>query len=188
MLFRSEELYQKVGELSLTDGLTGLRNRRYMDNNLMQFIALASRHKVPVCFAMVDIDLFKLVNDSYGHSAGDAVLKELAEILIAEFRTSDIIIRYGGDEFIIVLFDLDMELSTVMMEKLRDKIASHPFKYKNHVISITVSIGITCNKMLDEPEYSTLGGFITNSDEALYKAKNAGRNTVTVFTCPKNPA
>lgn len=183
-----EDLYKKVGELSLTDGLTGLRNRRYMDNNLTQFVALASRHKVPVCFAMIDIDLFKIVNDTYGHAAGDYVLKELASLLTSEFRISDIIIRYGGEEFLIVLFDLDMQRGMEMMEELRIKISTHPFEYKGHPMEITVSIGITCEHGLVEIHASSLQKYINAADQALYLAKNSGRNTIRMLDAFANHA
>ncbi len=176
-----EELYQKVGELSLTDSLTGLRNRRYLENNLFQMVVLAARHKVPVCFSMLDIDFFKLTNDTFGHQAGDYVLKELAHILISEFRKSDIIIRYGGEEFLVILFDSDVERSSLIMDGLRQKIAQHSFEFRHHTIPVTVSIGISCDNSQD-PRHSDLNKFIAHADSALYKAKNDGRNRLIVYS------
>lgn len=176
-----EELYEKVGELSLTDSLTGLRNRRYLENNLFQMVVLAARHKVPVCFSMIDIDFFKLTNDTFGHLAGDYVLKELAKILINEFRKSDIIIRYGGEEFLVILFDSDLERSKRIMDELRLKISQYNFEYRHHVIPVTVSIGISCDNTQD-PNHSDLNKFITHADTAMYQAKNEGRNRLAVYT------
>ncbi|MDY0151199.1 MAG: GGDEF domain-containing protein [Candidatus Cloacimonas sp.] len=174
-----EELYEKVGELSLTDSLTGLRNRRYLDGNLFQMVILAARHKVPVCFAMIDIDFFKRVNDTYGHLAGDYVLKELARLLTNEFRKSDISIRYGGEEFLVILFDTVIERSKEMMEEFRKKIEGHSFEYRNQVIPITISIGISCDENQD-PEHTELSKFISCADAAMYSAKNSGRNKVFI--------
>ncbi|MDD2227922.1 MAG: GGDEF domain-containing protein [Candidatus Cloacimonetes bacterium] len=177
-----EELYVQVGELSLTDSLTGLRNRRYLENNLFQMVVLATRHKVPVCFSMIDIDFFKITNDTFGHSAGDFVLKELAKILLSEFRKSDIIIRYGGEEFLVILFDSDLERSIRIMEELRLKIAQYSFVYRNQVIPVTVSIGISCDNT-PEPSHGDLNKFISHADLAMYQAKNEGRNRLAIYTC-----
>lgn len=180
-----EELYEKVGELSLTDSLTGLRNRRYLDGNLFQMVVLASRHKVPVCFSMIDIDFFKLVNDSYGHITGDYVLKELARLLSSEFRKSDIIIRYGGEEFLVILFDSSLERSERIMEEFRKQIEMHSFEWRNQIIPITISIGIACDEN-HEPVLNDLSKFIARADSALYVAKNSGRNKVAIHKegCP----
>lgn len=179
-----EELYEKVGELSLTDSLTGLRNRRYLENNLFQMVVLAARHKVPVCFSMIDIDFFKLTNDTYGHVAGDYVLKELARLISEEFRKSDIIVRYGGEEFLVILFDSELERSCSIMEELRQKIAQHSFIYRGHVIPVTVSIGISCD-LTQDPHQSDLSKYINHADKALYEAKNTGRNKLAVYN-PKH--
>ncbi|MCK9310517.1 MAG: GGDEF domain-containing protein, partial [Candidatus Cloacimonetes bacterium] len=176
-----EELYEKVGELSLTDSLTGLRNRRYLENNLFQMVVLASRHKVPICFTMIDIDFFKLTNDTYGHPAGDYVLKELAKILTNKFRKSDIIIRYGGEEFLVILFDSSLERSVGIMEELRQNIAQHSFVFRNQVIPVTVSIGISSGDT-QEPNHTDLNTFISHADIAMYQAKNDGRNRLAVYT------
>lgn len=174
-----EELYEKVGELSLTDSLTGLRNRRYLEGNLFQMVVLAARHKVPVCFSMLDIDFFKLVNDTYGHLAGDYILKELARLLSNEFRKSDIIIRYGGEEFLVILFDTELDRSWEIMESFRQKIEKHSFEYRNQVIPITISVGVACD-MNHDPMNTDLSKFIARADAAMYKAKNSGRNNVAV--------
>ncbi|MCK9433349.1 MAG: GGDEF domain-containing protein [Candidatus Cloacimonetes bacterium] len=185
---RIEELYTEVGELSLRDTLTGLRNRRYMENNLLQIVALAFRHKTSVSFAMMDIDFFKRVNDTYGHAAGDMILRELGKMLASAFRKSDIIIRYGGEEFLVVLFDIMPDKCLKMMEDLRREIEIRTFKYQRHKIKITISIGLACNVLYSASEYGDLLQSIKNADKALYVAKESGRNRVEMYQPEKNPA
>lgn len=175
-----EELYDRVGELSLTDSLTGLRNRRYLENNLPQLIAFAARHEVPVSFAMIDIDFFKRINDTFGHQAGDSILRSLSKIITSQFRQSDIIIRYGGEEFLIVLFGLGIDKCFTMMEELRLMIQSHSFTYRKAVIPITVSIGIVCDD-LAQSKQTDLERSIAYSDKAMYQAKKNGRNKVVLY-------
>jgi diguanylate cyclase (GGDEF)-like protein len=178
-----QELYEKVGELSLTDSLTGLKNRRYLSDNLFQMVVLAARHRVPVCFSMLDIDFFKLTNDTHGHQAGDFVLKELGHLLVSEFRKSDVVVRYGGEEFLVILFDSDDQRSFEIMNDLRIKIERHSFEYRGRLIPTTVSIGIACDINV-EPQHADLGKCISRADSALYKAKNSGRNRVEVYKSP----
>lgn len=174
-----EKLYKKVEELSLTDTLTGLRNRRYLQNNIYHMIHLAVRHQVPMSFAMLDIDHFKLVNDSYGHAAGDYILKELAKLITTEFRKSDIIVRYGGEEFLMLLFDTGIEQSLRILEEVRISVEKYPFNYKGQTIPITISIGISENSFYDGSELD-IGAKIAEADKALYKAKNSGRNRICI--------
>lgn len=183
-----QELYQHVGELSLTDELTGLKNRRYQQNNLYQLAAIAARHQTSVCFAMMDIDFFKNVNDQYGHATGDSVLKQLAEIL-RDFRKSDVVIRYGGEEFLLVLFDTLLSDAEKLMLAMKDKIAATTFLHNDHNIHISVSIGLTCECFSTHNSDKELDEFIAHSDIALYEAKKSGRNSICVYSPPgKNPA
>lgn len=183
-----EDLYREVGELSLRDALTGLRNRRYMENNLNQIVALAFRQRTPVSFAMIDIDHFKRVNDTLGHPAGDLVLQELSKKLLGTFRKSDIIIRYGGEEFLVVLFDISPEKCMKMMQDLREEIQDMTFRYQRHMIRITISIGLSCEHLNTTADCCELDRFIQNADTALYEAKETGRNKVVFFTKSENPA
>ncbi|MDI3503941.1 MAG: hypothetical protein PWP64_877 [Candidatus Cloacimonadota bacterium] len=176
-----EELYKEVGELSLTDSLTGQRNRRFMDNNLLQMIALAARHNAPVCFAIMDIDYFKEINDTFGHLAGDSILAELGKMLSKEFRQSDIIIRYGGDEFLLVLFDTEPKSCKIILQNFCNKIDKYPFKYKRKKIHITLSIGGWCETLCKTYQLHELEDLISKADLALYKAKEAGRNSVNIL-------
>lgn len=175
-----EDLYREVGELSLTDQLSGQRNRRFMDNNLMPILSLAARHNVPVCFSIIDIDYFKTVNDKYGHTAGDYILKELGKMLSQTFRHSDIIVRYGGDEFLIVLFDTNPKHSKDVMDGLRKKVEERVFKHQKKQIKITISVGAYCENFPEKVKLKNLKEYIDMADIALYEAKEAGRNAVSI--------
>jgi len=126
---------------------------------------------------MLDIDHFKLVNDTLGHPAGDYVLKELALLVSKGFRKSDVILRYGGEEFLIILFDSTPQLTFTFMEELRKEVEEHHFEFRNHPISITVSIGMVCSTSFTLTD-KEVARYIAKADSALYKAKNAGRNRV----------
>jgi diguanylate cyclase (GGDEF)-like protein len=172
-----EELLKQVEELSETDTLTGLRNRRFLESNLHHTLLLASRHRVPVCFAILDIDHFKMVNDIHGHLAGDFVLKEIATLLTANFRKSDVIVRFGGEEFLLVLFDIVLEKVMPMLEEIRTTVEAHVFSYRGTDMNITISIGVTCDTA-DGFQDSDISSHIAKADAALYRAKNSGRNKV----------
>ncbi|MDP2172219.1 MAG: GGDEF domain-containing protein [Candidatus Cloacimonadaceae bacterium] len=174
-----EELYRRVEQLSVTDSLTGLRNRRYLESNLYHMLLLAARHKVPICYAMIDIDHFKLVNDNYGHQAGDYILKELGNIILSHFRKSDVVVRYGGEEFLVILFDSTLERCFPMMEELRGEVQNHLFMYRALPISITISIGIAFDYNNCASETDIIF-HISQADASLYKAKNSGRNKTVV--------
>jgi len=184
-----EDLYREMGELSLTDALTGLRNRRYQEINMPQLAAFATRHKAPVCFAMMDIDLFKVVNDQHTHAAGDAVLKKLGAMMLKKFRKSDIVIRYGGDEFLMVLFDTELESASELLQKFKEEIASTLFSYQDIKINITVSIGISYERFGSRDSDLEIDEFIRHCDIAMYEAKNSGRDMICIYEpLSENPA
>ncbi|MDZ4181873.1 MAG: GGDEF domain-containing protein, partial [Candidatus Cloacimonadaceae bacterium] len=174
-----EELYRRVEELSVTDSLTGLRNRRYLETNLNHMLLLAARHKVPICYIMIDLDHFKYINDSFGHLAGDFVLKELSDIISGSFRKSDVVVRYGGEEFLVILFDTSLKLCKPMMEELRADVQNHLFMFRGQPITITISIGIAYDDS-NHAGGTDIAGNIARADEALYQAKNSGRNRVHI--------
>lgn len=170
-------LYKQVEELSITDNLTGLKNRRFLANNLGHLFQLAYRHKVPLGFAMLDIDNFKQINDKYGHLAGDHILKALAKLVAGNFRRSDVVIRYGGDEFLLILYDTSRDRFIHLMEDLRSRIEDHTFPYKGLPLAVTVSIGCSTDS---DPNTTAkyLNKQIEIADKALYQAKNSGGNKV----------
>lgn len=157
-------------ELSTTDKLTGLRNRRYLQEKLEEQIALQSRNTEPFSLCMIDIDHFKKVNDTFGHPTGDYVLEKLASILKSHSRKEDIVARYGGEEFILLLPNTDISESKRIAESLRQFIASSAWE----IGTITVSIGIA-TYISNDTEITIL----QKADQALYASKEQGRNRVT---------
>ena len=163
-------------ELAVTDGLTGLNNRRYLDNHLKVLFNRAAARGRPLSLCMTDIDRFKQVNDTYGHAAGDEVLKEFAARIRSTVRGADLACRYGGEEFVVVMPDTDARSAAIIAERLRSIIESKPFVLRDSGIplNITASLGIACNAAGTEtPEQ-----LLKQADRALYEAKNSGRNRV----------
>lgn len=179
-----EKLYREMEKLSLTDSLTGLKNRRYQEINLFQMISFASRQGSNICFVMGDIDHFKRVNDDFCHEAGDMVLRELSHIMSDEFRKSDVIIRYGGEEFLIILFSLDDCAARDILEEFRRKVAAQVFIYEQERISVTMSFGYYCRYFSNRHEEEEINQCINFADMALLEAKNTGRNKVCAYTEP----
>ncbi len=167
---------QQTIEMAVTDGLTGLNNRRYLDTHLAEVITKAKGRKKPVSLVMCDIDHFKKVNDTHGHDAGDEVIKEFARRIKKNIRNIDLACRYGGEEFVIVMPDTDMALARVVAERIRNEVALHPFIVEEGAkqLPITVSLGVSTLEN-DSDNGDTL---IKRADNALYEAKRAGRNTV----------
>jgi diguanylate cyclase len=159
-----------------TDGLTGLANRKAFDQKLDECYAKWQQSKQVFSLAMIDVDHFKKVNDTYGHPAGDAVLREMANRLNEIKSDSLLIARYGGEEFA-VLFDGDQSKAAEVMERLRLIIAGKVFEAESHAIAVTISCGVSL-VLPDE----RIGKLVRRSDEALYSAKMGGRNRVVVHT------
>ena len=157
-----------------TDGLTGLANRKAFDQRMDECFAKWQATKKPFSLALVDIDHFKKINDTYGHPAGDAVLREMSSRLKELNDQSIIVARYGGEEFA-VIFDGEVQPAATIMEKLRLAVAAKSISAEGHTISITISIGVA-RIMSDE----RIGKLVRRSDEALYSAKTGGRNRVCV--------
>ncbi len=174
----TDELRSRNAELdrvSRIDMLTGLYNRRHLDEHLRRSIAGARRHDRTIGVLLVDIDHFKLVNDRFGHLAGDVVLKEVAARLLGTVRIEDALGRWGGEEFIAVLSDTPASSIAVIAERMRQVIAATPFTLDNGSrIPVTVSIGHTCGA--DEAET-----MVHRADDALYAAKAGGRNRVEEY-------
>ncbi|XVN42235.1 MAG: PleD family two-component system response regulator [Candidatus Rickettsia vulgarisii] len=161
--------------LSIKDGLTGVFNRHYFDTHIKQMVNKATNSKRSLCLLMCDIDHFKQVNDTYGHQAGDILLKAVANILKNIFRVTDLIARFGGEEFSILIDDIALNDAIYIAEKVRKEIESIDFKVKTQQepIKKTISIGVTEYKIGE-----TINNFIERADKALYQAKNTGRNKV----------
>ena len=168
------ELEESV-DLSTKDGLTAVFNRRYFDIHVKQMVQKSQETKKPICIMMFDMDHFKQVNDTYGHPAGDAVLKTLASVLKASFRVTDLIARYGGEEFIVLLNNIDLQETLKIAEKTRALIEATEFAIPAPigVIHKTTSIGV-----VEYNQGDTVEEFVSKVDKALYEAKETGRNKV----------
>ncbi|HEV2035726.1 MAG TPA: sensor domain-containing diguanylate cyclase [Candidatus Dormibacteraeota bacterium] len=177
---RHAQLFQAQEENALTDELTKLPNRRALAQRFLQEMQRARRHHKAIAFLMVDLDHFKQVNDSYGHLNGDAVLAELASILTAAARESDVCARYGGEEFGIILHETTDAGARTLAERIRAKVASATFPGG---LKLTISIGVAATA---EPALFT--SLIERADQALYAAKQSGRNQVRVADMKATPS
>lgn len=173
-----QALQKRLIEQSTHDALTGLYNRRYLDESLERELILAKRYDHPVSVIMGDLDHFKTVNDRYGHLAGDKVLHIFGELMKKHARSSDIYCRYGGEEFLLVLPRMTKEKAVERAEQLRKDIAADQIQYGSKSITVTSSFGVATFPA-DGLSSDTL---ISAADEALYAAKNAGRNRVNAGT------
>jgi len=163
-------------EMAVTDSLTGLFNRRYMEGHLATLVNHAAHRGKSIAVLMLDIDYFKAVNDTHGHDAGDVVLQEFAERLKANIRGVDMACRQGGEEFVLVMPDTDLAMAFMIAERLRQVVAKEPFAVnaKSGPLDITVSVGVAALEHGDD----TPDVILKRSDQALYQAKREGRNRV----------
>ncbi len=167
---------ESIKELSLRDHLTGLYLRRYMESKLSECIYNYKRYKKKCSIIMADLDDFKEINDMYGHSSGDIVLRDFALLLEKITRQSDVCIRYGGDEFIILLPEITLEDAVVVAKKIQNSLDNLKFKKGNMEFSCSVSMGVTSVKDNDNLE-----SVLDRVDEALYKTKREGKSGITVL-------
>lgn len=166
----------KIQELAITDGLTGLYNHRYFQDSLQNEIKLAKREPMTFSLLIMDIDHFKKFNDTYGHQAGDEVLKHLARLLREHAREIDTVARYGGEEFVIILRQCELKMAAKTAERIRRACEKQKIKINDDILNITLSVGVAAFPV-HASEPATL---IAAADEALYRAKGAGRNRVEV--------
>ena len=179
-LLEREEILR---HLATTDSLTDLYNRRHFNQLAEGEIRRAIRYSRPLSVLMLDIDFFKRVNDTYGHTIGDVVLQEIARITKALVRTTDIAARYGGEEFIVLLPETLATEAAAVAEKLRSRVEGSPIQTEKGPIAITASLGVS--DILEEKDgiyqESVLTDFINKADQALYASKKTGRNKVTIY-------
>lgn len=171
-----EKVNKELSDIAFFDSLTGLPNRRYFDEAVRREHAAAGSVELPTCIIEFDLDLFKDVNDRYGHVVGDAALKALAGFLASRLRDTDLLCRYGGEEFIILLRDTGITGAAAFAERLRSALESHVFDIEGHKVRLTASFGVMQLKKGQPLE----ANFYRKADEALYEAKKAGRNRVSV--------
>ena len=173
---RTQELLEKTRELEVlasTDALTGLYNRRKFTEVLDQELSRYQRYKQKFCLINIDIDYFKSINDKYGHDVGDIVIKEFAEALKSNIRKSDSAGRWGGEEFLLLIIESDLQHALKVAEKIKQAIGSVTF---DDVGKVTVSIGVSEVKEEDSHE-----DIVRRSDQALYKAKDNGRDRIEII-------
>jgi two-component system cell cycle response regulator len=162
-------------EMAITDGLTGLFNRRYMETHLATLVEQAASRGKPIAVMVLDIDFFKSINDGHGHDAGDDVLREFSLRIRKAIRNIDLACRYGGEEFVIVMPETDMAVATMVAERIRRRIATEPFPIQQGaLLEVTISIGIAA---LGQPG-DHAASILKRADQALYRAKRDGRNRV----------
>jgi two-component system, cell cycle response regulator len=176
---RLEENYQKSLSLALTDGLTGLYNRRYLTVHLDGLLARVAEGAMGPSLLLLDIDWFKRVNDSHGHEAGDDVLREVTARVSRCVRSFDLFARYGGEEFVVVLPETDRRVAEGVAERLRLVVADQPIRIGHPPVDLPITISIGLAATTDARETSTT--LLRRADEALYAAKAAGRNCVVGF-------
>ena len=181
-----EQALKAVYEAALYDGLTKVFNRKHLEDRLDAEVAFATRHDAQLSVIIVDIDFFKKVNDTYGHQAGDAVLKSVAQTLQRTLRTEDLLARYGGEEFVVVARGIPIANACVAAERLRQAVESSPVLWTHHPpgaitpaqihVPVTTSAGVAsltcCGDMKDKPTLLRI------ADQRLYRAKETGRNRV----------
>lgn len=164
---------EKLRKLSVTDQLTDLYNHSYATHCLNAALSRAQRESAPLCVIMADLDHFKDTNDTHGHLVGDDVLRIAAARMVAAARVADQIGRYGGEEFIFILQDTDVDGALEAAERIRRRVCSDPVCSGDIEVAVSVSLGIACARQRD-----SVSGLIERADEALYAAKAAGRNCV----------
>jgi diguanylate cyclase (GGDEF)-like protein/PAS domain S-box-containing protein len=170
----AQALYALLREQSIRDPLTGLFNRRYLDAALERELTLAQRHGYPVSVVMCDFDHFKVINDGYGHLAGDEVLRTFAATMMRHCRGSDIACRYGGEEFVLVMPDMPATKALERMELLRAAVEATPAEHDDSILRVTASFGVACFPQCAK----TAVELLAVTDQALYRAKRGGRNRV----------
>jgi len=168
--------HDEIYRLTTVDGLTQIFNRRYFEETLEREISRCTRYGRLMSLAMADVDHFKQINDTYGHLAGDYVLKQIASVIHTRIRREDIFARYGGEEFALLLPEVDAKGAQAMAEKARKLVESQRFEFDKQVIPVTISLGVAvlADSLRDPAD------LVRQADAKLYEAKVAGRNRVCV--------
>jgi diguanylate cyclase (GGDEF)-like protein len=175
-IFKMKYQYCEKEFMSVLDGLTGLYNRRLFEVSIEREYNRTKRHPSDFSLAILDIDFFKKVNDQHGHQYGDYVLKTVSDIMKKAFRKTDMLFRYGGEELVIMMAETNIEGAVIPVQRLRKMIEDYDFNYNGVHIKVTVSIGLTMNYQ----NLSSPAEILKAADEALYRAKEAGRNRVVL--------
>ena len=176
ILMTKERADERNRQLAMHDELTGLPNRRACLDGLGRMLAQTQRNATPLTLMMIDIDHFKAINDNYGHQSGDAVLRTMSNCISDRLRMQDLAGRIGGEEFLVILPDTDLQGAKALAEHLRQSVEAADFVTdKGQPLQVTVSIGL--HSLRTESD-STINSLISNADQAMYRAKQMGRNRV----------
>jgi len=176
MILDNARLYEGAKRMAITDGLTKIYNHRFFQELFEKEFKRATRYRTTFSFIMLDIDLFKRLNDTYGHLYGDEILKEMANLIRGCLRSMDILARYGGEEFAILLPETDLEDAMFTADRIRMAVENHDFPQSNgKAVKVTVSQGVTS---YPSPGIEKRSDIVAKADAALYEAKEAGRNCV----------
>ena len=170
-----EELLRQLFRTSVTDALTGARKREYFDNRMVAELSYARRHSSPLSLILLDLDHFKQVNDTHGHTAGDQVLVHLANVVLQTIREEDVFARYGGEEFAVITPGIGLEGSRALAERLRALFEVQQIPVANATLRVTLSAGCASSTELEEPSAEAM---IKLADVRMYAAKRSGRNRV----------
>jgi two-component system cell cycle response regulator len=169
------EYHEEIYRLTIIDALTQIHNQRYMIEFLDRELIRSARHSRPLAFLLFDIDLFKSVNDQFGHLAGDFTLRELSACVRSTVRREDLFARYGGEEFGVVLVETPPTEAMEVAERIRQTVGNHTFRFEDKSFGVTVSIGVVCTTGDDSLLTKDI---IQIADQRMYEAKHAGRNRV----------
>jgi diguanylate cyclase (GGDEF)-like protein len=167
------QYHETIYKMTIVDGLTGVNNKRFFLDAMDREIPRARRHQRPLSLVMMDLDHFKGINDTFGHLAGDFVLKEFAQLVKARLRPDDILARYGGEEFAVILPETDREGAHNIADELRQMVADHRFEFEREPVRVTLSCGVA-----QLAEGWDVLQFVKAADDRLYTAKNSGRDRV----------
>ena len=179
--------YTQAIRSALTDSLTGAGNRIALDNALQREIDISLRYDHALSIAMIDVDYFKSINDQYGHATGDVVLKQISQTLIKNCRNADRVFRYGGEEFVVLFNKTELDGALVITERLRQLIEKSSCQHKGQEIPVSISAGVASLTSC-KAEKDVLKNLLERADQALYRAKDCGRNQVISETTPVSSA
>ncbi len=176
-IIKNAKLLKEVQELTLVDQLTGAYNRRYFDLYMAKAVVISERAELPIHLILLDIDHFKPLNDTYGHVFGDEVLKKVTEVIKANSRASDDLVRVGGEEFAILVPETRTEDCLKIAERVRQAVEETDISYKDKKANITISLGVTRYQ-----KGTSVGRLYEQADKALYQAKANGRNQIVNYS------
>ena len=170
-----EVFQQQLTESALRDPLTKTYNKKFFLDRIASEFTYAERHRLSLALLFLDLDRFKVINDTHGHPAGDLVLQELASLMVKSLRTEDVLARYGGEEFAVICRGLELGPAASLAERIRLAVETHRFESNGTVIPVTVSIGVAC---CPHPRMHDASDLVVAADEQMYLAKRSGRNRV----------